>query len=769
MPYTDDQTDSWEGALGELADTAYKVGDIVTVRVERVSSSAAVVRFDNGTEGYIRPRDLTLSANVDPRNVLTVGQTIRAMVIKPGLPGRRPELSLRRLEPDPWPAFVARHHLGDVIPVTVKHVYAEHVLVEHLPGLDGHIPIDELTSGERPAHPENMLKAGDRTEGVIIYLDKNRRRLILSVRRWADRLATTDALLDVLAGADRHIDTELPAELIAQRFTPGPIEPAPLPGPILIVEDEEDIRRSLQARLQNDGYEVIVAALAQEALERCDERAFALALIDIDMPGMDGLELIARLAERRIATPVFVMSAPDLIDQKRGRLDELGVDAYFDKPLDMDKLQQSLRRLVGGESLPPTEREHDNHEPEVPLPAEASSFRTLAASLRTESGTERLRLGLEQLTKSTQADVGILFHLDLETRTTKILADAGLPPINPEDLYRLPESPVKDVIVDEEIVLRHRVSADRSGRFRNLTALFPFESCIGIPLEVGGRIAHALFLFAHAPDVFTANRLREAMAAAVLFQSVLESQLLDERILSTSQLLLAGRITSAITHEVSGKVMALDQQISNMRTGLGWVLEGDLDKGVPEIGRWLGDMAKTMLRLRETMETLIGLKAGSQQGLVDVARALNEAALPVALEAQRSKVRVHLAPDAELPPAVATAPRVHHVFVNLLLNAVQWTKSLPDRAGRVHVGASLVEIDGAPWIRVRFTDNGPGIHHSMWDRIFVIGVTTREEGSGLGLYIARSLIESMGGRLYVENSLMLLGTTFAVELPAARE
>ena len=49
------------------------------------------------------------------------------------------------------------------------------------------------------------------------------------------------------------------------------------------------------------------------------------------------------------------------------------------------------------------------------------------------------------------------------------------------------------------------------------------------------------------------------------------------------------------------------------------------------------------------------------------------------------------------------------------------------------------------------------------------GVTMREDGSGLGLYIARSLVESMGGRLYVADSLMLLGTTFAVELPAARE
>ncbi len=48
-----------------------------------------------------------------------------------------------------------------------------------------------------------------------------------------------------------------------------------------------------------------------------------------------------------------------------------------------------------------------------------------------------------------------------------------------------------------------------------------------------------------------------------------------------------------------------------------------------------------------------------------------------------------------------------------------------------------------------------------------MGMTTREDGSGLGLYIARALVEDMNGRIYVEESRMLLGTTFVVELPAA--
>jgi two-component system sensor histidine kinase FlrB len=72
-------------------------------------------------------------------------------------------------------------------------------------------------------------------------------------------------------------------------------------------------------------------------------------------------------------------------------------------------------------------------------------------------------------------------------------------------------------------------------------------------------------------------------------------------------------------------------------------------------------------------------------------------------------------------------------------------------------------------VQARFSDTGPGIHRQLWEKIFALGFTTRAGGSGLGLYIARSLMGSMGGRIVLEESLVPLGTTFLVELPAAEK
>ena len=74
-------------------------------------------------------------------------------------------------------------------------------------------------------------------------------------------------------------------------------------------------------------------------------------------------------------------------------------------------------------------------------------------------------------------------------------------------------------------------------------------------------------------------------------------------------------------------------------------------------------------------------------------------------------------------------------------------------------------IENRPAVRIYLTDNGPCIHQQLWENIFALGFTTRSDGSGLGLYIARSLIESYGGSIRIDHSIVPLETTFLVELP----
>ena len=66
---------------------------------------------------------------------------------------------------------------------------------------------------------------------------------------------------------------------------------------------------------------------------------------------------------------------------------------------------------------------------------------------------------------------------------------------------------------------------------------------------------------------------------------------------------------------------------------------------------------------------------------------------------------------------------------------------------------------------MRFVDTGPGIYKQLWEQVFSLGFTTRAEGTGLGLFVVRNLLEGMGGSVKIEENLVPCGTTFLVELP----
>ena len=111
----------------------------------------------------------------------------------------------------------------------------------------------------------------------------------------------------------------------------------------------------------------------------------------------------------------------------------------------------------------------------------------------------------------------------------------------------------------------------------------------------------------------------------------------------------------------------------------------------------------------------------------------------------------------------ARPSQLRQIFLNVMLNAIQQMAIL-GRQGNLIIEISYVPRASPP-LKVRFTDEGPGIHAQLWERIFDFGFTTKKGGAGLGLTISRQIVTSLGGKLQVEESHMLWGTTFLLELP----
>ena len=115
---------------------------------------------------------------------------------------------------------------------------------------------------------------------------------------------------------------------------------------ILVVDDERAVRESLERALDLEGYEVELAADGEAALERLDGPTPADAVIlDVLMPGIDGLEVCRRLRARRNAVPVLMLTARAEVDSRVAGLDA-GADDYLAKPFALAELLARLRALL---------------------------------------------------------------------------------------------------------------------------------------------------------------------------------------------------------------------------------------------------------------------------------------------------------------------------------------------------------------------------------------------------------------------------------------
>jgi two-component system response regulator MprA len=121
---------------------------------------------------------------------------------------------------------------------------------------------------------------------------------------------------------------------------------------VLIVDDEPAVRAALDRALRLDRYEIALAGDGRAALDRLAEARHDAVVLDVMMPGIDGLEVCRRLREAGDRTPVLMLTARDAVDDRVAGLDA-GADDYLVKPFALKELKARLRALLRRAEPPP--------------------------------------------------------------------------------------------------------------------------------------------------------------------------------------------------------------------------------------------------------------------------------------------------------------------------------------------------------------------------------------------------------------------------------
>ena len=224
-----------------------------------------------------------------------------------------------------------------------------------------------------------------------------------------------------------------------------------------------------------------------------------------------------------------------------------------------------------------------------------------------------------------------------------------------------------------------------------------------------------------------------------------------------SRVTTMGELTASLAHEIKQPIAAA---VTNAQTCLRWLGRDQPD--VAEAREAAARNIKDVTRASDIISSisLLFKKGALQRELVDVNELVREMVVLLRSEANRYSISIRTELADDLPKVMADRVQLQQVFMNLMLNGIDAMKETTG-GGELTIKSEV----GDAQLLISVSDTGVGLPQEQADRIFRAFFTTKDNGTGMGLPISRSIIESHGGHLWVAGA-SGCGATFQFTLPA---
>lgn len=216
-----------------------------------------------------------------------------------------------------------------------------------------------------------------------------------------------------------------------------------------------------------------------------------------------------------------------------------------------------------------------------------------------------------------------------------------------------------------------------------------------------------------------------------------------------------GELTASLAHEIAQPITAM---ATNASAALRWLERDQPD--LTGISRSVKRILEDGARANELIDRVRSVykKVPVRHEPSDMNAGIRDALSLIQYEAERHCVSIRAVLEPDLPPMTADRVQMRQVLLNLMLNAIE---AMKDSRGELTVTSAR---DEPGYLRCSVSDTGVGLPAEHGDRIFDAFVTTKPTGSGMGLAICKSIIESHGGRLWATAN-EGPGATFQFTLP----
>ncbi len=474
---------------------------------------------------------------------------------------------------------------------------------------------------------------------------------------------------------------------------------------VLVIDDDADTQANLRDILELDDYQVDTAGTIAEALARDNWADYLAVVLDRRLPDGTAEEVLPRLKRLAPGAAVVIVTGYADLGGAIAAIRE-GASDYILKPVNPELLRSRLagiaERRRAAEEIDRLTKDLQRRVTELETLLEVIP---IGIALAQDPGCEHVR-----------ANATLARLLGLPPGANASLGAAGAERPAYRALHNSRE------LSPKELPLQHAAAKGIEVR--------------DVELEVARPGGEAAILLASAAPLFDEHgRPRGAVGT---FLDVTERKRAQERALQTERLAAIGQMMTGLAHE-SGNALARSQACLEM---LEWEVQ---DR--PEALDLIGRIQKAQEHLKHLYEEVRGYAAPLklQREPWDVRAVWRQAWEHLAL--QRQGRDTTLAEEtAGLDLTCAVDPfRLEQVFRNVLENALAACRD----PVRVAVVCEAAELDGRPAVRLALRDNGPGLAAEQRQRIFEPFFTTKTKGTGLGMAIAKRIIEAHGGRIAV--------------------
>ncbi len=172
----------WEDVAAQ-----YPEGTRIKGKVVSVTDYGIFVEIAQGVEGLIHISEMSWTQHIKhPSQLVQVGQEIEAVVLKLDPENEKISLGLKQIQPDPWSNIEDELPIGSKVTGEIRNLAAFGAFIEIKEGVDGLIHVSDMSWTKKINHPSEALKKGDQVECIVLAIDKEKRRISLSMKHLAD-------------------------------------------------------------------------------------------------------------------------------------------------------------------------------------------------------------------------------------------------------------------------------------------------------------------------------------------------------------------------------------------------------------------------------------------------------------------------------------------------------------------------------------------------------------------------------------------------------